>query len=1321
MVSFEEDEIVISGISGHFPETDTLDELVSNLMNGVDMVTEERPRWEPGHLGVPMRTGKMKTLEKCDAQYFGLIAKQCHSLDPITRKVLERTYEAVVDAGLNPANFAGTNTGVFIGVSIVETEMCLMTAKDSNPYNILGRNRTMNANRVSYWLDLKGPSMSVDSSWLSGLQALTFGYEYIKSGICEMAIVAAGSSIIHANFSKHFSNLELLSPDGTSRSFDEAANGWARSEAVVVLLLQKLKHAKRNYGIIVNSMCTCISSIPSRLIVPSKEQWLKVYKEFYENCNVDPEQIAFLEADGMACPEADAAELNAANEFFCRDRDSSRPLLVGSVKTNMGHTMATAGLCSVVKALIANKTGVIPPNLHYNQPNKSILGLLSGTMKVVTEPTPLEGEYIAVSSFGYGGTFGHCVIKRPSVRVPPPAPADSIPTLVLLSGRDEEGVKATLNAVESLPYSPEYIRLIHDVFSKNLANHIYRGYTILPKGDTPLWSVESYQGAKRPVWFVFSGMGSHWATMARDLMRFPIFKQSIDVCHKVLQTKGIDLWDIMTRDDSSIFDNIVHSFVSISSTQVALVDILFSLGIQPDGIVGHSAGELGAAYADGCLTREEMILASYSRGKVSNEVKVINGLMAAVGAGYAEMKDRLPEDVEVACHNSSTSCTISGPTEKIIAVVEKLKQEGMFVRTVNTSNIPYHSKHIRDLGPRLNEELLQVITNPKKRSKKWISSSVPQSKWHEPEWGVCSAEYLTNNLLSPVLFEEACKHIPKNAIIIEIAPHSMLLSVLKRSLSKDCSIIGLTHRNAPDQLVHLLQSIGKLYTIGLQPQVSNLDPKVDFPVSLNTPFLGNLVTWDHSLSWSTNADVEEVSTKMSKVFNLYLDENPHLRGFRYDEKSILPCSVLLNLIVEAFFTMKNMNMSEVGVTLSDVFFTKPIEISKIRNLELEVTKNIGSGEFEILMGDEVVATGFAKESDPKARSDLYFDQVRSPKITMSEDEVYSQLEHLGYQYQGCFRNIKKLSVDNFVWESEVEWKKNLINLIESSIQCHLLASSHPDYLQEVKFIRELTLEPSLLPKTDAEIRLTLDTKTRVMKSAGINVKDLKFKLMEMEPLQLNCEKTLVSTRTGNESKFAYIQYSSKNVTSKQIGYSTKTSSGTNIIGVGTFEDATKSIRPDDILFWQIPEKWSLDEAATMPFPYCLAFYIIEIIADIKKGDSILITNADSNIGLACIAVALQHTTDVWAVVETKESKQLLTKKFQQLKNVAVVERASEMFNSILPRKKSRVDMVINIGWERKIEHCLDCMGFFGHVFQIYIEDVKENDLFAGWDSFIWMI
>lgn len=507
----------------------------------------------------------------------------------------------------------------------------------------------------------------------------------------------------------------------------------------------------------------------------------------------------------------DPEECRAIDSILCSQREE--PLLVGSVKSNVGHSEAASGICSLVKACLAFQNGKIAPNINFTEVKPEIAALSEGRLVVVKDVVDLEKPYIGVNSFGFGGANAHALLKGfDKQKINCGVPNDDIPRLLTWAGRTEDSVNHIFNVIENQPLDAEFFALLHNVQKEEVSGMVFRGYAVFSKNGTDqvkthVRDVHHFTGIKRPIVWVFSGMGSQWAEMGTSLLQIPFFAQSIEQSHKTLQSKGLDLMNILTSTDPTTFENIMHSFVGIAAIQIALVDLLRSLNIEPDYIIGHSVGELGCGYADGCLTAEQMILAAYYRGKVSLEIEKIKGSMAAVGIGYKKIINIIPNEIEVACRNSSESCTISGPAEDIAKFVGELKAKDIFAKEVPCSNIAYHSRYIAHMGPELLGYMQQIIPDPKPISSKWLSTSVPKQDLEQGH-NLCSAEYHVNNLLNSVLFEETFEMLPKNALSVEIAPHGLLQAILKRSMPNGIHI-PLTQRNNKNNTLFFLTALGK--------------------------------------------------------------------------------------------------------------------------------------------------------------------------------------------------------------------------------------------------------------------------------------------------------------------------------------------------------------------------------------------------------------------------------------------------------------------------------------------------------------------------------
>lgn len=453
------EDVVISGASGRFPESENIDEFERNLFSGVDMVTESDRRWPIGIFGLPTRNGTLKDISGFDAEFFGISPKQADNMDPQLRMLLEVSYEAIFDAGVNPASLKNSNTGVFIGSSSSES----LHAFSNDPstlsgYSMSGSAMSMLANRLSFFFGIHGPSYPVDTACSSSLVALDNALAAIKSGQCESAIVAAVNLLARPQTSLQFQRLGMLAADGKCRSFDASGTGYVRSETVAAVFLQKMPNSKRFYATIVHSKINTDGAKPQGITFPSGEVQKRLLNEVYAEANVNPGLVSYVEAHGTGTKAGDPQELNSIAEVFTSPKlHRATALMIGSTKSNMGHPEPASGLAALVKCLIAIRRRELPGNLHFESPNPEIPALLDQRLKVVDRNMEFNHGLLAINSFGFGGVNGHLLLK------PNFAPSDAqfwskdlneisqTPRLLTFSSRTEEGVQMALNQLKQNP------------------------------------------------------------------------------------------------------------------------------------------------------------------------------------------------------------------------------------------------------------------------------------------------------------------------------------------------------------------------------------------------------------------------------------------------------------------------------------------------------------------------------------------------------------------------------------------------------------------------------------------------------------------------------------------------------------------------------------------------------------------------------------------------------------------------------------------------------------------------------------------------------
>uniref|UniRef100_A0A1B6DTB3 Fatty acid synthase n=1 Tax=Clastoptera arizonana TaxID=38151 RepID=A0A1B6DTB3_9HEMI len=1037
----QNDDIVITGISARLPESSNIAEFEEQLFAGVDLITDDERRWPSGIHGLPTRTGKLKDLTHFDATFFGVHAKQAHVMDPQLRILLELTQEAIVDAGINPQEVRGSKTGVFIGVSASESdEFWTNDPEKVNGYGLTGCCRAMFPNRISYTFDFSGPSYAIDTACSSSMFALQQAFVAMRTGQCDAAIVGGVNLLLKPTCSLQFHRLNMLSPQGMCKAFDVSGNGYVRSEAAVVIYLQKASDAKRVYATILNAKTNTDGNKEQGITFPSGEMQKKLIKEVYAEVGINPVDVVYVEAHGTGTKVGDPQEVNAIADVFCKDR--TNPLLIGSVKSNMGHSEPASGLCSIAKLVIALEKGLIPQNLHFKSPNLDIPALSDGRLQVVNKNWKFNGGMVAVNSFGFGGANAHILFKsNPKPKALPIQ--DNIPRVIAVSGRTQEAVNYFLDKIDAGPRDDEFISLIHDIHKLNIPGHSFRGYTVLDEKDKPkARDIAQYTGEKRPVWYIFSGMGSQWPSMAKDLMKLEVFEKAIQRCANAVRPYGVNLINLLTKSEETTFDNVLNSFVSIAAVQVGLVDVLTSLGVTPDGIVGHSVGEIGCAYADGTFTPEQAVLASYWRGHSILDCKLPIGAMAAIGLSWEETKSRCPPEIIPACHNSADSVTVSGPPDALSKFVKALQAEGIFAKEVASSGVAFHSRYIAEAAPKLRKSLEQIIPSPKPRTSRWISSSIPETAWSTALAAQSSAAYHVNNLLSPVLFHEAIQHIPDGAIAIEIAPHALLQAILKRSLGPNCTNIGLVKRLNPDNLSFLLSNIGKAYNAGLQPKFANLYQPVTYPVARGTPNIASMVQWDHSTEWSVATFSGKGGARSGESvvdIDLSKESDSFLAGHAIDGRILFPATGYLTLVWKTFAKLQGTSFEDTPVILEDVQFHRATIMPKDGSVKFLINIFDGSGQFELCEGGSVAVSGRIRtpEQIDKEQLSLPPQQPSTENLlSLTSSDIYKDLRLRGYDYSGIFRGVK--NADNRGKSGELEWIGNWISFIDTMLQFSIL-------------------------------------------------------------------------------------------------------------------------------------------------------------------------------------------------------------------------------------------------------------------------------------------
>ncbi|KAH7135959.1 hypothetical protein B0J11DRAFT_611808 [Dendryphion nanum] len=793
-----------------------------------------------------------------DHSFFAIQPSEVLTLDPMQRKLLEVCYEALESAGEPWEKFSGSRTGVFVGNFCTDYYLSQMSDVDFAPqYTPTGAGASILSNRINHVFNLKGPSMTIDTACASSMYALHLAVNAIKSGDCDAALVGGTNIILGPEGQQLIGLLGALSGTSLCHTFDEAADGYSRAEGFCALYLRRYSDAVNGeYPIRAVIRGTAVNSNGKTAGIshPSSDGQEALIRQAYKNAGLPTHLTGYFECHGTGTPVGDPIEVSAIAKVFSEER-KQEPLLIGSVKTNLGHSEGASGITGVMKAILALEKGLIPATVGIQRLKPSI-DWEGARVKVVTEMTPWPKDLLrraSVNSFGYGGANGHCIIDHPDTfraellsrvsPIPSVGPLNRQPTvktrrLLLLpfSAHDQDSLTANIvayqEAISSLPLADVAYTL-----ANRRSKFLHKTFSILDTtSPTSPISLKSYPSSKTGaaqsarVGFVFTGQGAQWRGMGKSLFEYEVFRTSIERQDAVLAALSIaPSWTLRAlldgESDRSVQDAEVSQTIC-TALQIALVDLLRSWGISPHATVGHSSGEMAATYAAGRLSLEEAIITAYCRGRsISSNTQ--KGAMMAVGLGTEEAMELLlglEASVKIAAVNSPRSVTLSGDEDSIALLHKRLQSEGVFARLLQTGGNAYHSHHMMAVGEKYETMLEGCLTETHKTADRlppchWSSSVTPNKL---PE---ATPSYWRRNLQSVVRFSSAVEKLVVNRdsrvdILVEIGPHSALQSPIKQILSTIEADQGIKQpsylsalRRSEDGMNNLLSLCGSLFQL----------------------------------------------------------------------------------------------------------------------------------------------------------------------------------------------------------------------------------------------------------------------------------------------------------------------------------------------------------------------------------------------------------------------------------------------------------------------------------------------------------------------------
>lgn len=1059
--------IAIIGIGCRFPGGVTDAESFWKLLEDGREAVGDVPadRWnverfydaEPGIVGktIAKRGGFIAGIDQFDPQFFGISPREAPYIDPQQRLLLETAYEAIEDAGVVLDLDQGTDIGVFVGISHNDYQGLQHTATDRagiSAHTPTGSAHSIAANRISYCLNLTGPSIAMDTACSSALTAVHVACEHILAGHCKTAMAGGVTVMITPDGFIGFSQAGMLSPEGKCKAFDASANGFVRGEGAGMVLLKKLSDAIADgdpiHAVIIGSAVNS-DGHTNGISLPSPEAQARLVRDACVIAGVEPSQIGYVEAHGTGTAVGDPIEAHALAEALCGDRADDNPLLIGSVKTNLGHLETASGVAGLVKAALMLKHARIPATLHFKTPNPHIdFAALKLRVPVTNEAFAKTGDLhlVGINSFGFGGSNAHVILSEAPKQAPRAhvSPDTSRAWPLTLSARSEEALRAAawqlsvwvddhskLNG--SSPLLPDLTYML----GARRNHHSHRlALTARTLGEMvqELSAFSTGQPGPRMrtaftprpekaarVVFVMSGQGPQWQGMGRELMQHePVFKRMIEACDEAMRPWAkFSLMDELNRPEAETkMQRTEISQPAIFAMQMALAALWQSWGIQPAAVVGHSVGEVAAACIAGILTLDQAAKIIVLRGRFMDECAAAGGTMLAVGMSPDEALAVIAKHdrtVSIAAFNGPRSLTLSGLKTSLEVIAAELESKGVFARFLQVSH-PFHHAMMQPAADALKSALADLTPTPE--TLPFFSTVTGQR--HD---GVsCDANHWSRGVRQPVEFASAIGDLAEFGVDawLEIGAHPALVRSIQECLgdsSGKTAVLASARREREHE--SLLETAMDLHLAGVVLDFKALTPSRRH-LTLPT------YSWDKARWWNESADMREgrlapggrglLDIRLARATPTWITrlDSRHmafLKDHRVENLIIFPAAGFVEMVLEAGVQL----FESKAFVIEDFEIRKPLILpDPPSGLLLELTYDLTERTFSIQSRFESGASwsthvvgSMRGERTESSFATSAWEASTLPNVGL--DTFYGHMADMGLRYGEEFRPIRELS------------------------------------------------------------------------------------------------------------------------------------------------------------------------------------------------------------------------------------------------------------------------------------------------------------------------